>query len=158
MIPREPRLPSAVGARWHLGQIIHLSLPCLRKLTSVSSRGLDRARLFWGRDFRSPLRSVFPTIVTGGFLVLVVAQGQQPPSIRAGSWPYAPCRMRRWTLSGSRNGKRTHLFFGEQNACPEPLRYAPPVPILEFRGGRGSPPLSIAACSRVAAFVCGRLV
>jgi hypothetical protein len=58
-------------------------------------------------------------MATGGFLVFVLAEGQQPPSIRVGHkdrtrlMPYASM-----TLSGSRMKKRTHLKIGEPNSCP----------------------------------------
>ena len=38
MIPREPWPRSAVGARRFFSPLIHLSLPCLRKLLSISLR------------------------------------------------------------------------------------------------------------------------
>lgn len=47
MIPREPWPQSAVGARWFFSPLIHLSLPCLRKLPSISQR--PGSRQLWER-------------------------------------------------------------------------------------------------------------
>ena len=117
MIPHGPRLAHAAEALFS-ARIIHL--PCH---TSENSPPSSR-RTALASCKVSP-RSLSVT-ATGGFLVLVVAQGQQPPSIRVGRLdrtrpiPYASL-----TLSGSREGKRTHLCFGESNSCPGTVRSFP---------------------------------
>jgi hypothetical protein len=85
--------------------------------------------------------------VTGGFLVLVLAEGQQPPSIRVGRegrtrpMPYASM-----TLSGSREEKRTHLFFGEPNSCPGTLRSLLQSRSSSSRDSSSRPPFANALC------------
>jgi len=75
------------------------ALHYLQKLTPLTS--LDRASSLLSKVIRE-----FLLVGSGGFLVLVLAQGQQPPSIRVGHEgrmrpiPYAFV-----TLSGSREGK-----------------------------------------------------
>ena len=65
-------------------------------------------------------------------------RGQQPPSIRVGRLGPHPMPYASMTLSGSRKGKRTHLFFGESNSCRgRPV--VSPVPFVIFPDFRTSP-------------------
>ena len=117
MIPREPWLPLAVGARCFFSPLIHLSLSCLRKLSSVSPRGVSLRQAIEGKVSILACQ-VRPTAVTGGFLVLVVAQGQQPPSIRAGRLAGRPMPYASWDALGK----------PEREADPSLLRRAKRLP------------------------------
>jgi hypothetical protein len=68
--------------------VIHL--PCLTLENSLSFYSRLHAPAMHAQFFRLSV-SCDMTTATGGFLVLVLAKGQKPPSIRVGRlWPHAP--------------------------------------------------------------------
>jgi hypothetical protein len=111
--PQGSRLHVVVEARLFICPALPSKTHFLLRSSHDASAAVERLHRFW-------------LLVTGGFLVIVLAQGQQPPSIRVGQFdrtrpmPYASV-----TLSGSRERKQTHLFFGEPNSCQARLRPFP---------------------------------
>lgn len=84
---------------------LHYLQKLIFRISHDASAAVERLHGFW-------------LLVTGGFLVIVLARGQQPPSIRVGQFDHTrPMPYASVTLSGSRDWKQTHLFFGEPDSC-----------------------------------------
>jgi hypothetical protein len=115
-----------------VGKHHSFALSYLRKLTCIAVVAIGSVLCERSSISHPPVLSL---ALTGGFLVFVMARRPATtfyPRRRKAARPMPYASM---TLSGSRNGKQTHLFFGEPNSCPAPRTVCSPSPAIDFRKG-----------------------